>query len=59
MGGRHEIWNERDLGSIPGSGRSPGEGNVTTEAEMRVMQSQIKECLAASEAGRKEEQVFS
>ena len=32
---------------------------MTTEAEMRVMQPQIKECPAASEAGRKEEQVFS
>ena len=25
--GRESAWNAGDLGSIPGSGRSPGEGN--------------------------------
>ena len=25
--GKESAWNTRDLGSIPGSGRSPGEGN--------------------------------
>ena len=32
---------------------------MTTEAEMRVMQPQIKVCLAVSEARRREEQVLS
>ena len=27
--GKAYAYNEGDLGSIPGSGRSPGEGNVT------------------------------
>ena len=40
-GGKESAWNGGDLGSIPGSGRSPGEGNIVNPLQYSCLENSM------------------